>query len=99
MAKYKTTITEKDGTKSSGYIENGRSYYDDGREINAGASVVDAQGKTWTKGGSISTSSNAQKEIDMINAAIRQNNSGSSSSSYRPNYGAVSKEEITYNPL
>ena len=34
----------------------------------------------------------------MINAAIRENNSGSSSSSYKPNYGAVNKEEITYNP-
>ncbi len=51
MAKYKTTITEKDGTKKSGYIENGRSYYDDGKEINAGASVTDSSGKTWTKGG------------------------------------------------
>lgn len=51
MAKYKTTITEKDGTKSSGYIENGRSYYDNGKEINAGASVTDSSGKTWTKGG------------------------------------------------
>jgi hypothetical protein len=58
MAKYKTTITEKDGTKSSGYIENGRSYYDNGKEINAGASVVDAQGKTWTKGGSTTSTSN-----------------------------------------
>jgi hypothetical protein len=53
--KYKTTVTEKDGTQKSGYIENGRSYYDDGKEINAGASVVDAQGKTWTKGGSTET--------------------------------------------
>ena len=49
MAKYKTTVTEKDGTKSSGYIENGRSYYDNGKEINAGASVTDSTGKTWTK--------------------------------------------------
>lgn len=51
MAKYKTTITEKDGTKSSGYIENGKSYYDNGKEINSGASVTDSTGKTWTKGG------------------------------------------------
>lgn len=53
--KYKTTVTEKDGTQKSGYIENGRSYYDDGKEINAGASVVDSQGKTWTKGGNTET--------------------------------------------
>ena len=59
MAKYKTTVTEKDGTKSSGYIENGRSYYDSGKEINAGASVTDAQGKTWTKGGDTSTADKA----------------------------------------
>ena len=51
MARYKTTITEKDGTKSSGYIENGRSYYDNGKEINVGASITDSSGKTWTKGG------------------------------------------------
>lgn len=57
MAKYKTTVTEKDGSKSSGYIENGKSYYDDGREINAGASVVDSTGKTWTKGGTTTTTS------------------------------------------
>lgn len=57
MAKYKTTVTEKDGSKTSGYIENGKSYYDDGREINAGASVVDSTGRTWTKGGA-TTSSN-----------------------------------------
>lgn len=97
MARYKTTITEKDGTKSSGYIENGRSYYDNGKEINAGASVVDAQGKTWTKGGSTSTSSNAQKEIDMINAAIRQNNSSSGGSSYKPSYGTIG-DNIQTNP-
>ena len=57
MAKYKTTVTEKDGSKTSGYIENGKSYYDDGREINAGASVVDSTGRTWTKGGA-TTSTN-----------------------------------------
>lgn len=104
MAKYKTTITEKDGTKSSGYIENGRSYYDNGKEINAGASVVDAQGKTWTKGGATSTpsntTSNKQSEIDMINAAIDANNSGSSSSrgsSYKQSYGDVG-EKVQTNP-
>ena len=95
MAKYKTTVTEKDGTTSSGYIENGRSYYDNGKEINAGASVVDAQGKTWTKGGTTNTSNNAQSEIDMINAAIRENNSNSGNKS---NYGSYSTSEITYNP-
>lgn len=97
MARYKTTITEKDGTKSSGYIENGRSYYDNGKEINAGASVTDAQGKTWTKGGTTSTTNNKQSEIDMINAAIRQNNSSSGGSSYKPSYGAIG-DNIQTNP-
>ena len=50
-SKYYTTVTESNGNKSSGYIENGKSYYDDGREINRGASVVDSTGKTWVKGG------------------------------------------------
>lgn len=97
MARYKTTITEKDGTKSSGYIENGRSYYDNGKEINAGASVTDAQGKTWTKGGTTSTTNNKQSEIDMINAAIRQNNSSSGGSSYKQSYGDMG-DKIQTNP-
>ena len=70
--RYKTTVTESNGTTSSGYIEDGRSYYDDGREINAGASVIDAQGKVWTKGGS----ANNTNTVDMINAAIYQNTYG-----------------------
>lgn len=74
MARYNTTVTKKDGSKVSGYIEDGRSYYDDGTSISAGDSVVDAQGKTWTKGGD--TSSNASSEVAMINNAIRANNAG-----------------------
>jgi hypothetical protein len=74
MAKYNTTITKKDGSKASGYIEDGKSYYDNGTAISAGDSVVDAQGKTWTKGGD--TSSNASSEVAMINNAIRANNAG-----------------------
>ena len=56
MAKYNTTITKKDGTKASGYIENGKSYYSDGSATKAGDSVVDKQGKTWTKYGNDSSS-------------------------------------------
>lgn len=74
MAKYNTTITKKDGSKASGYIEDGKSYYDNGTAISAGDSVVDAQGKTWTKGGD--TSSNASSEIAMISNAIAKNNAG-----------------------
>lgn len=74
MAKYDTTITKKDGSKVAGYIEDGKSYYNDGTSISAGDSVVDAQGKTWTKGGD--TSSNASSEVAMINNAIRANNAG-----------------------
>lgn len=50
--KFKTTITKKDGSTASGYIENDRGYYDDGTELSAGDSIVDAQNKVWTKGGS-----------------------------------------------
>ena len=72
MARYNTTVTKKDGTKVSGYIEDGKSYYDNGTSISAGDSVVDAQGKTWTKGGDTSASS----EVAMISNAIAQNNAG-----------------------
>ena len=80
--RYKTTVTEKDGSTSSGYIEDGRSYYDDGREINAGASVVDSTGKTWTKGGNVGNST-----VDMINAAIQKNT-----------YGDLNTERVEKNP-
>ena len=52
MAKYKTTITKKDGSTASGYIENDKGYYDDGTTLSAGDSIIDAQNKVWTKGGS-----------------------------------------------
>ena len=55
MAKYKTTVTKKDGTKVSGYIENDRGYYDDGSAIGAGDSIVDKQGTVWTKPDTAST--------------------------------------------
>lgn len=71
MARYNTTVTKKDGSKASGYIEDGRSYYDDGTSISAGDSVVDSTGKTWTKGGDTGVSN----EISMVNNAIRANNS------------------------
>ena len=50
--KYYTTVTESNGSKSNGYIKDGVSYYTNGTPINAGASVTDSTGKTWTKGGS-----------------------------------------------
>ena len=49
--RYNTTVTKKDGSTASGYIEDGKSYYSDGTRIGAGDSVVDAQGKVWTMGG------------------------------------------------
>ena len=47
--RFKTTITKKDGTTASGYIENDRGYYDDGTALSAGDSIIDAQNKVWTK--------------------------------------------------
>ena len=49
--RYNTTVTKKDGSTASGYIEDGKSYYSDGTRIGAGDSVVDAQGKVWTMSG------------------------------------------------
>lgn len=50
--RYNTTVTKKNGTTASGYIEDGKSYYSDGTRISVGDSVVDAQGKVWTMEGS-----------------------------------------------
>ena len=48
---YWTTITDPDGSKKSGFIQDGRTYYAEGGEIKSGASVTGANGKTYTKGG------------------------------------------------
>lgn len=92
--RYQTTVTESDGSTSSGYIENGRSYYDDGREINAGASVVDSTGKTWTKGGTSGNTNNST--VEMINAAIKANNA--SGNDYKVDYGDLDTESVETNP-
>lgn len=54
---YWTTITDPDGTKKSGFIQDGKTYYAEGGAIKSGASVTDASGKTWTKGGSATSGS------------------------------------------
>ena len=46
--RYATTVTKKDGTTAKGYIENGKSYYEDGTRIKAGDSVIDSNNKVWT---------------------------------------------------
>ena len=90
-SKYYTTVTESNGNKSSGYIENGKSYYDDGREINRGASVVDSTGKTWVKGG------DPDAGLTMDEYRAKYGVSGGSSNSYKPNYGDMG-DELAYNP-
>lgn len=65
--RYNTTVTKKNGTTASGYIEDGKSYYSDGTRISAGDSVVDAQGKVWTMGGSSDTNKNTYQLKDETN--------------------------------
>ena len=89
--KYYTTVTESNGTKSDGYIQDGVSYYNNGTPINAGASVVDSTGKTWVKGGD----PDAGLTIDEYRA--KYGVSGGSSNSYKPNYGDMG-DELEYNP-
>lgn len=89
--KYHTTVTESNGSKSDGYIQDGVSYYNNGTPINAGASVVDSTGKTWVKGGD----PDAGLSIDAYKA--KYGVSGASSNSYKPNYGDMG-DEIAYNP-
>ena len=88
-SRYNTTVTESNGSKSSGYILDGKSYYDDGREINAGASVVDSTGKTWVKGGD----PDAGLTVEELLAKYGVSNAGS----YSPNYGDMG-DELKYNP-
>ena len=90
--KYYTTVTESNGTKSDGYIQDGVSYYSNGTPINAGASVVDSTGKTWTKGGD----PDAGLSIDAYKA--KYGVGGGSSSNNKANLGEFSTEELTSNP-
>ena len=90
--KYYTTVTESNGTKSDGYIQDGVSYYTNGTPINTGASVVDSTGKTWTKGGDPDAGLSTEAYLSKYGV------SGGSSNAYAPNYGQVSTEKITANP-
>ena len=83
--KYYTTVTEKDGSSSIGYIKDGVSYYGNDTPINAGASVIDSTGKKWTKGD------------NSIDAYLSQNGVNANER-YTPNYGDLSTEEVAYNP-
>lgn len=90
MAKYKTTITKKDGSTTSGYIENDKGYYDDGTELSAGDSIIDAQNKVWTKGGSsASGSSDPDAGLSIAEYGAKYGvpiSSGGGSSSGRSSY-------------
>lgn len=91
--KYHTTVTEKDGTNSSGYIKDGVSYYSDGTPIRAGASVVDSTGRTWTKGGSDSDS-NLSIEDYLSKYGVSTSTSNNNDYSERK----YEDEEDDYNP-
>ena len=68
--KYYTTVTESNGSKSNGYIKDGVSYYSNGTPINAGASVTDSTGKTWTKGGTTTSTVEDNPYQDQIDYYI-----------------------------
>ena len=89
--RYYTTVTESNGSKSNGYIQDGVSYYNNGTPINAGASVVDSTGKTWVKGG------DPDAGLTMDEYKAKYGVSGSSSNSYKPNYGDMG-DKLSYNP-
>lgn len=86
--RFKTTITKKDGTTASGYIENDRGYYDDGTALSAGDSIIDAQNKVWTKGGGSSSSPTDSVESYLAQYGVSlpsgsSGGGGSSSGSYK----------------
>ena len=91
MAKYNTTITKKDGTTAAGYIDNGKSYYADGSETQAGDSVTDQSGKVWTKPDTAASAgaSGTPDAAALISQAIRDNNpTGTTRTSYYSSSGA-----------
>lgn len=83
--KYYTTVTESNGSKSDGYIQDGVSYYSNGTPINAGASVVDSTGKTWTKGGDPDAGLSMDAYLNKYGVSTGSNNN---------NY----QEQVSYNP-
>ena len=66
MSRYNTTITDKDGSKKSGYIVDGTSFYSDGTRISEGSSVVDAYGKTWTRPETVKESVSQKQLVGMV---------------------------------
>ena len=66
MSRYNTTITDKDGSKKSGYIVDGTSFYSDGTRISEGSSVVDAYGKTWTRPETVKESVSQKQLVGLV---------------------------------
>lgn len=91
--KYYTTVTEKDGSTSIGYIKDGVSYYGNDTPINVGASVADSTGKTWTKGGSADPDAGLPMDAYLSKYGVDPTERYST-----PNYGEVSTEKVEYNP-
>lgn len=85
--KYYTTITESNGSKSDGYIQDGVSYYNNGKPINIGASVVDSTGKTWVKGGDPDAGLTVEEYFAKYGVSGGSNN----------RYGDMG-DELEYNP-
>ena len=85
--KYYTTITESNGSKSDGYIQDGVSYYNNGTPINIGASVVDSTGKTWVKGGDPDAGLTVEEYFAKYGVSGGSNN----------RYGDMG-DELEYNP-
>ena len=82
--RYNTTVTKKDGTTASGYIEDGKSYYSDGTRIGAGDSVVDSTGKVWTMGGGSGSSPDNSLSSYLAQYGISApSGGGGSSGSYK----------------
>lgn len=78
---YWTTITDPDGTKKSGFIQDGRTYYAEGGAIKNGASVTAKNGQTYTKGAPSSGSSSGGSSGGSSSSGSGGSNRGGSSGS------------------
>jgi len=82
MAKVATTIWDKNGNAKAGYIENGKTYYNNGTRISVGSKVIDNSGREWVMGDNGGTETGNNYSSRGNQGAYKGNTYGETSDSY-----------------
>ena len=113
MANIYSNMTQKEKDNERAYLTNLQNSGNSGekewatnqlKQLNSTSSnnqTWESGGRTYVGGvdvGTAGTKVDTSNTKNMISAAIKSNTSGSGSSSYNPNYGSLSTEQVGYNP-